>query len=140
LHALIIGPASAACHAAPQVSVFLLLYQHLYFCTSKASKLSSLFAQPPPPVTQTSGVSISCNIAATELNRPSAQPPPPLLRCQYMYFCTSKASKLITPCPPISRQYLYFTAVVLLIIRPASSFDGLLQLCCSSVAALLQLC
>jgi hypothetical protein len=45
--------------------------QYLYFCTSKASKLST------------------CGLATACRTRRSS-------RCQYLYFCTSKASKLST--------------------------------------------
>jgi ribosomal protein L24E len=91
----------------------LLRCQYLYFCTSKAGTTLQTHQQPARLVLSVLGSLVqkykSTNTDTLDIDK---KPPPgcQLLSCQYLYFCTSKASKLSTldidRKPPACRRLL----------------------------------
>jgi hypothetical protein len=73
----------------------LLRCEYVYFCTSKASKLSTRRRRPPlqrGKKNRVPGAAAPLSCPASSHTRPGKQ----RLRCQYLYSCTSKASKVST--------------------------------------------
>jgi hypothetical protein len=100
-----------------------LLCQYLYFCASKASKLSTRLTVPTGPLT--SSLRGSCKF----------------LLYQYLYFCTSKASKLSTAmyraAALLIAAYIYIYASVFVLFVPVKQIiqEPLSRVCaCASRA------
>jgi hypothetical protein len=82
-----------------------------------------------PRIWRSAGVSICTFVLVKQVNRVSAYMAPQRHRCQYLYFCTSKASKLITRISGgaggrgrrvRAAQFTCFTGTKVLILTPVA--------------------
>ncbi len=80
----------------PPLGLLPQLCQYLYFCTSKASKVRDRHQTPLSLQCVSIWTSVPLKQVKSEYGHQTPLSPLPQL-CQYLYFCTSKASKVRVP-------------------------------------------